>query len=57
MQRYAQAAAATPSAAPWDLLRQGYDGVLSEEAVAMGSATAVTVGLSESGELKGVKCV
>ena len=55
MQRYAHAASAAPSAAPWDLLRKGYEGVLSEDSVAMGSATAVGVGLSDSGELRGVK--
>lgn len=55
MQRYAQAASSNPSSAPWDILRKGFEGVLSEESVAMGSATAVGVGLSESGQLRGVK--
>jgi hypothetical protein len=55
MYHYARSAIHSPSTAPWDLLKKGFEGVLADENVAMGSGTGVGVGLGETGELRGVK--
>lgn len=55
MHRYIASATSSPSSAPWDLLKKAYEGVLNEEKVAAGSATAVGVALADTGSLKGVK--
>ncbi|KAI9637688.1 phosphatase 2C-like domain-containing protein [Dioszegia hungarica] len=54
MYHYARSAIHSPSTAPWDLLKKGFEGVLADENVAMGSGTGVGVGLGETGELRGV---
>jgi protein phosphatase PTC7 len=57
MHRYATAATSNPSSPPWEVLRKAYEGVLSEDQVDAGSATAAGVSLAENGELRGVKWV
>lgn len=55
MYHYSRAAISSPSTAPWDLLKKGYEAVLKDDSVAMGSGTAVGIGLGDTGELRGVK--
>lgn len=55
MYYYARSAGKSPVSAPWELLESAYEGVKGEEGVPMGSATAVGVGLGDTGELRGVK--
>lgn len=57
MHRYASAAISSPSSPPWEVLKKAYQGVLAESKVEAGSATAVGVSLSETGDLRGVKWV
>jgi protein phosphatase PTC7 len=57
MHRYALSATSSPSSPPWEVLKKAYEGVLAEDNVEAGSATAVGVSLGESGELRGVKWV
>lgn len=55
MYKYAIQADANPAMAPWDQLKMAYEGLMAEEAVPAGGATACGVALGADGSLRGVK--